>query len=117
MPPLKVMFPGPSAKEIRFASSAPAVIVNDEIGLNSFATFTVPPVSGHNGSDYGRVRGYNRNTGAWDQLAYQTTVNGVTLTNTMSHGIYTQLEFYYYTNHNCMYNKSNITYSVEFYFE
>lgn len=84
--------------------------------ITSF-TFTVPPVSGHNGSDYGRVRGYNRNTGAWDQLAYQTTNNGVTLTNTMSHGIYTQLEFYYYTNHNCMYNKSNITYSVEFYFE
>lgn len=84
--------------------------------ITSF-TFTVPPVSGHNGSDYGRVRGYNRNTGAWDQLAYQTTNNGVTLTNTMTAGVYTQLEFYYYTNHNCMYNKSNITYSVEFYFE
>jgi len=27
------------------------------------------------------------------------------------------LEFYYYTNHDCMYNKSNITYSVNFYFE
>jgi len=80
-------------------------------------TFTVPPVSGHNGSDYGRVRGYNRNTGVWDQLAYQTTTNGVTLTNTMTAGVYTQLEFYYYTNHNCMYNKSNITYSVDFYFE
>ena len=84
--------------------------------ITSF-TFTVPPVSGHNGSDYGRVRGYNRNTGTWDQLAYQTTTNGVTLTNTMTAGVYTQLEFYYYTNHNCMYNKSNITYSVEFYFE
>lgn len=84
--------------------------------ITSF-TFTVPPVSGHNGSDYGRVRGYNKNTGAWDQLAYQPTNNGATLTNAMSHGVYTQLEFYYYTNHNCMYNKSNITYSVEFYFE
>jgi hypothetical protein len=27
------------------------------------------------------------------------------------------LEFYYYTNHDCMYNKSNITYSVAFYFQ
>jgi hypothetical protein len=27
------------------------------------------------------------------------------------------LEMYYYTNHNCMYNKSNITYSVTYYFE
>ena len=84
--------------------------------ITSF-TFTVPPVSGHNGSDYGRVRGYNRNTGVWDQLAYQTTNNGVTLTNTMTAEVYTQLKFYYYTNYNCMYNKSNIIYSVEFYFE
>ena len=30
--------------------------------------------------------------------------------------IYSKLEMYYYTNHDCMYNKSNITYSVEFYF-
>lgn len=84
--------------------------------ITSF-TFTVPPVDGHNGSDYGRVRGYNRKTGAWDQLAYQTTTNGVTLTGKMEAGIYTRLEFYYYTNHNCMYNKSNITYSVDFFFE
>ena len=84
--------------------------------ITSF-TFTVPAVDGHNGSDYGRVRGYNKNTGAWDQLAYQTTNNGITLTGRMESGVYTRLEFYYYTNHNCMYNKSNITYSVDFYFE
>lgn len=80
-------------------------------------TFTVPPVSGHSGSDYGRVRGYNVLTGVWDQLDYQTTTNGITFSRTLTPGIYTRLEFYYYTNHNCMYNKSNITYSVKYYFE
>jgi len=80
-------------------------------------TFTVPPVSGHSGSDYGRVRGYNVKTGAWDQLDYQTTSNGITFSRTLPPGVYSQLEFYYYTNHDCMYNKSNITYSVTYYFE
>lgn len=77
-------------------------------------TFTVPPVSGHSGSDFGRVRGYNKLTGQWDQLDYGTTSNGITFTRTLGAGVYTQLEFYYYTNHNCMYNKSNITYSVSY---
>ena len=36
-------------------------------------TFTVPPVSGHSGSDFGRVRGYNKLTSQWDQLDYGTT--------------------------------------------
>ncbi|OLN30074.1 EF hand domain/PKD domain protein [Desulfosporosinus metallidurans] len=80
-------------------------------------TFTVPPVSGHSGSDYGRVRGYNVKKGVWDQLDYQTTTNGITFSRTLTAGVYSQLEFYYYTNHNCMYNKSNITYSVTYYFE
>ncbi|ETA81745.1 S-layer homology domain-containing protein [Youngiibacter fragilis] len=80
-------------------------------------TFTVPPVSGHSGSDFGRVRGYNKLTGQWDQLDYGTTSNGITFTRTLGAGVYTQLEFYYYTNHNCMYNKSNITYSVTYHFE
>ena len=80
-------------------------------------TFTVPPVSGHSGNDFGRVRGYNILTGQWDQLDYATTTNGITFSRTLSPGIYSQLEFYYYTNHDCMYNKSNITYSVTFYFE
>jgi hypothetical protein len=80
-------------------------------------TFTVPPVSGHSGSDFGRVRGYNRLTGQWDQLDYGTTSNGITFTRTLGAGVYTQLELYYYTNHNCMYNKSNITYSVTYHFE
>jgi len=78
-------------------------------------TFTVPPVSGHSGSDFGRVRGYNRLTGQWDQLDYGTTSNGITFTRSLGAGVYTRLEFYYYTNHNCMYNKSNITYSVTYY--
>ena len=80
-------------------------------------TFTVPPVSGHNGDDYGRVRGYNTKTGAWDQIDYGTTSNGITFSRTLTPGVYSKLEMYYYTNHNCMYNKSNITYSVEFFFE
>lgn len=80
-------------------------------------TFTVPPVSGHSGQDFGRVRGYNVLTGQWDQLDYGTTTNGITFSRSLSPGIYSQLEFYYYTNHNCMYNKSNITYSVTFYFQ
>jgi len=80
-------------------------------------TFTVPPVTGHSGQDFGRVRGYNVLTGQWDQLDYGTTTNGITFSRTLSPGLYSQLEFYYYTNHNCMYNKSNITYSVTFYFQ
>lgn len=80
-------------------------------------TFTVPPVSGHSGNDYGRVRGYNVKTGVWDQLSYGTTKNGITFSKTLPFGVYSQLEFYYYTNHNCMYNKSNITYSVFYHFE
>ena len=80
-------------------------------------TFTVPPVSGHVGSDFGRVRGYNKLTGQWDQLDYGTTSNGITFSRSLGAGVYTKLEFYYYTNHNCMYNKSNITYSVNYHFE
>lgn len=80
-------------------------------------TFTVPPVSGHSGGDYGRIRGYNQLTGQWDQLDYGTTTNGITFSRTIGAGVYTKLEFYYYTNHSCMYNKSNITYSVTYHFE
>jgi hypothetical protein len=80
-------------------------------------TFTVPPVSGHSGSDHGRVRGYNVLTKQWDQLDYGTTSNGITFSRSLGAGVYSKLEFYYYTNHNCMYNKSNITYSVNYNFE
>jgi len=101
-------------------------------------TFTVPQVSGHSASyDYGQVRGYNRLTGQWEQLSnvsFDSSIgssfaatdgnparvyshNGVYMYGTLQAGIYTKLEFYYYTPHNCMYNKSNITYSVEFFFE
>ena len=80
-------------------------------------TFNVPPVSGHSGQDYGRVRGYNVMTGAWDQLDYGTTSNGISFSRNLTPGVYSKLEFYYYTNHSCMYNKSNITYTVEYHFE
>lgn len=80
-------------------------------------TFTVPPVSGHSGSDYGRVRGYNIKTNTWEQLDYRTTTNGITFEQNLPASTYSKLEFYYYTNHNCMYGKSNITYSVDYYFE
>lgn len=101
-------------------------------------TFTVPPVSGHSASyDYGQVRGYNRLTGRWEQLptvSFDSSIgssfaatdgnparvysyNGVYMYGTLQAGIYTKLEFYYFTPHTCMYNKSNITYSVEFFFE
>lgn len=46
-----------------------------------------------------------------------TTSNGITFKRTLGAGVYSKLEFYYYTNHNCMYNKSNITYSVTYHFE
>lgn len=99
-------------------------------------TFTVPPVSGHSANyDYGQVRGYNIQTGQWEQLqnvSFDTSIgnsfkatdgnpgrvysnNGVYMYGTLTPGVYSKLEFYYYTPHNCMYNKSNITYSVEFY--
>ena len=77
-------------------------------------TFDVPAVSGHNGSDYGKVEAYNIRTGQWDEIAYKTTNNGVTLSGKLPTGTYTQMRFYYYTNHDCMYNKSNITYSIVF---
>jgi hypothetical protein len=69
-------------------------------------TFTVPPVSGHSGQDFGRVRGYNIQTGVWDQLDYQTTSNGITFTRTLTPGIYSKLEMYYYTNHDCSATRS-----------
>ncbi|MFZ5966199.1 MAG: S-layer homology domain-containing protein [Bacillota bacterium] len=80
-------------------------------------TFNVPPVSGHSGSDYGRVKGYNIQTNQWDQIDYGTTKNGIYMTKTLPAGKYSKLEFYYYTNHTCMYNKSNITYTVKYHFE
>ena len=77
-------------------------------------TFDVPAVSGHSGSDYGKVEAYNIRTRRWDQIAYKETINGVTLSGKLPTGTYTQMRFYYYTNHDCMYNKSNITYSIVF---
>ena len=44
------------------------------------------------------------------QLDYGTTSNGISFERTLQAGIYTKLDLYYYTNHACMYNKSNITY-------
>ena len=79
--------------------------------------FVVPPVAGHSGQDYGRVRGYNRLTGQWDQLDYGTTSNGISFERNLAAGTYTKLDLYYYTNHDCMYSKSNITYIALFEFD
>ena len=62
-------------------------------------TFTVPPVDGHSGDDYG------------------TTSNGISFSRELTPGVYTKLQMQYYTNHDCMYNKSNITYTAEFVFD
>ena len=75
-------------------------------------TFNVPPVSGHSGQDYGRVRGYNVRTGAWDQLDYGTTSNGISFSRNLTPGVYSKLEFYYYTNHSCMYVRPQGLYSI-----
>lgn len=68
--------------------------------------FIVPPVEGHSGQDYGRVRGYNRLTGQWDQLDYGTTSNGISFERTLQAGIYTKLDLYYFTNHDCSATRS-----------
>lgn len=80
-------------------------------------TFNVPAVVKHKGQDFGRVRGYNIQSGEWDQLDYGETTNGISFEKSLTAGTYSRLEFYYYTNHDCMYNKSNITYTVDYYFE
>lgn len=101
-------------------------------------TFNVPPVSGHTANyDYGEVRGYNQLTGQWERLtnvSFTASIgssflatdgntgrvysnNGVYMYGTLAPGVYSKLQFYYYTPHTCMYNKSNITYTVEYYFE
>ena len=79
--------------------------------------FVVPPVNGHYGQDFGRVRGYNRLTGQWDQLDYGTTENGISFERNLAAGTYTKLDLYYYTNHACMYGLSNITYIALFEFD
>ncbi len=77
-------------------------------------TYNVPAVSGHSGRDHGKIEAYNVLTGQWEQIAYKDTNNGVSFSGTLPTGTYTQMRFYYYTNHQCMYNKSNITYSIVF---
>lgn len=79
--------------------------------------FVVPPVEGHSGEDFGRIRGYNRLTGQWEQLDYGTTSNGISFERSLTAGTYTKLDLHYYTNHDCMYNKSNITYMALFEFD
>lgn len=55
--------------------------------------FVVPPVAGHYGQDFGRVRGYNRLTGQWDQLDYGTTENGISFERNLAAGTYTKVRF------------------------
>jgi|GEM_PF-1811261 len=78
-------------------------------------SFNVPPVSGHYGQDYAWVKGLNAVTHQWERLDFGYTENGITFSRTITNGqLYNRLEFYYYTNHNCMYGKSNIVYSVNY---
>lgn len=79
-------------------------------------TFNVPSVMGHSGSDYAWVKGLNKNTCKWEDIQYAATNNGISFTNSLTPGVYTKLEFFYYASH-CMYGKSNITYTVEFSFD
>lgn len=81
-------------------------------------TFIVPPVSGHNSyADYAKVDGFNIKTGAWEQVYRANDVrNGHTATKSLTPGVYSELKMTYYTDHDCMYNKSNITYAVDYYF-
>lgn len=75
----------------------------------------VPSVPGHSASeDFGWVKGLNKNTHQWDILQCGATYNGISFSNILTAGTYTKLEFYYFTPHNCMYNQSNITYTVSF---
>lgn len=80
-------------------------------------TFNVPSVSGHSGADYGQIRGWNVETNAWELIERRTVSNGITMTGAkLPAGKYSKLEMFYYASH-CMYNKSNITYEVDFHFE
>lgn len=79
-------------------------------------TFNVPAVSGHSGNDYGLIKGRLKGTNNWEQIKKETTSNGVRMEGTLPEGKYDQLKFTYYTDHDCMYNKSNITYTVEYRF-
>lgn len=86
--------------------------------------FGFPDINGHWAENYindfqknGIIKGYNIQTNQWDQLDYKTTNNGVYMAKTLPAGKYSKLEFYYYTSHSCMYNKSNITYTVKYHFE
>ncbi|MEN6326427.1 MAG: hypothetical protein ABFD18_09530, partial [Syntrophomonas sp.] len=106
-------------------------------------SLNVPLVNGHmSPNDYGEVRGLTVD-GNWEVLDHKATTNGVSFTRDatsgicsymtysyyvgekwvedeattprdMSPGKYRCLEFYYYTDHDCMYNKSNITFSVNY---
>ncbi|MGE5392080.1 MAG: S-layer homology domain-containing protein [Deltaproteobacteria bacterium] len=80
-------------------------------------TFNVPMVSGHYGQDYAWVKGLNVNTQQWDTLDFAYTDNGISFSRVIASGaIYSRLEFYYYTDHTCMYDLSNIVYSVDYAF-
>lgn len=81
-------------------------------------TFIVPPVSGHfSNGDYSSVDGFNIKTGKWENVYRANGVtNGHTAIKTLTPGLYSELKMTYYTDHDCMYNKSNITYAVDYYF-
>ncbi len=79
-------------------------------------TFTVPLVVNHYGEDHAWVKGLNIANNKWETLHDSGSIsNGWSSSGPQDTSKqYCQLEFFYYTNHDCMYNKSNITYSVQF---
>lgn len=110
---------------ISIADGSGGLLLNDsesriyENGFNGMSVtkyrLNVPSVPGHYASeDFGWVKGLNKNTHQWEILQCSATNNGISFSNILTPGIYTKLEFYYFTPHNCMYNQSNITYTVSF---
>lgn len=109
-------------------TGAESVIPNEApLGARiSYIYFEVPDVSGHSGSDYLKIMGYDRNTKTWVELAYISTRNGATgiVTDDGTGGTNTSIKLSdydiskitmtYYTNHDCMYGKSEIKYSVKY---
>ena len=81
--------------------SATSEILEDgvEYGTIKNYDFNVPPVDGHSGNDYGLVMGRLKGTDKWEQVAKETTSNGVHMHGRLPQYKYDQLKFTYYTNH------------------
>lgn len=80
--------------------------------------FDVPPVAGHySNNDYGEIE-LSMDNENWITVTKVKTTNGIILEYTNADPRYRYARCHYYTDHNCMYNKSNIimnvTYIVEY---